>query len=68
MELGLTGWVRNRDDGRVEALASGPEPALQEFESFLWQGPEQALVEDVNARTVPEPAESIIENGGFDIR
>ncbi|MDO8224104.1 acylphosphatase [Bacillus cabrialesii] len=27
----LAGWVKNRDDGRVEILAEGPENALQSF-------------------------------------
>ncbi|HEX9902090.1 MAG TPA: acylphosphatase [Acidobacteriota bacterium] len=45
--LGLTGWVRNLGDGRVEALAEGPEADLQAFISLLRQGPPQARVEDI---------------------
>ena len=29
--LGLTGWVRNLGDGRVEVLCEGKEPELKEF-------------------------------------
>ena len=45
--LGLTGWVRNLDDGRVEALAEGPEADLRTFIAHLRQGPPRARVEDV---------------------
>ncbi len=38
-ELGLTGWVRNLADGRVEAEASGPPEALDAFERRLREGP-----------------------------
>ncbi len=55
--LGVTGWVRNLPDGRVEALAQGSPSALQEFEKWLWQGPENALVEKVTGEEVNESAE-----------
>ena len=45
--LGLCGWVRNRRDGSVEALAIGPEPALTEFEDACRLGPSGAVVTDV---------------------
>jgi acylphosphatase len=31
LSLNLTGWVRNLEDGRVEVLCEGVEPALKEF-------------------------------------
>lgn len=52
-ELGLTGWVRNLPDGRVEVIASGAEAALDEFEKWLWRGPEKARVESVEVREEP---------------
>lgn len=55
--LGLTGWVRNLRDGRVEALASGQTAALDDFESWLRQGPENALVEQVTVKIVDESAD-----------
>ena len=45
--LGLTGWVRNRTDGRVEIEAEGPEAALQSFLAFCRRGPGQAQVDEV---------------------
>lgn len=38
-ELGLTGWVRNRRDGVVEAEVAGDEAALERFEAAVRQGP-----------------------------
>ena len=45
--LGLTGWILNRRDGSVEAVAEGPEGALDEFEQFLHKGSPHASVERV---------------------
>jgi acylphosphatase len=38
LEHGLVGWARNTDDGRVEVLAEGPEPAAQTFLQTLKDG------------------------------
>lgn len=46
-ELSLPGWVRNLDDGRVEAMAQGPVAALDALQGRLWQGPRWAEVRDV---------------------
>lgn len=46
-ELGLTGWVRNRRDGSVEALISGPEPAVRAMIERCRRGPPAARVERI---------------------
>lgn len=51
-ELGITGWVRNLKDGRVEAIACGNEDAMRKFHNWLWQGPENAKVEEVITQTI----------------
>jgi acylphosphatase len=44
---GLSGWVRNRADGRVETLAEGEAEAVERFERALDQGPRGARVDAV---------------------
>ena len=45
--LALSGWVRNRRDGRVELLACGDEAALETLEKWLEIGPEYAKVTNI---------------------
>lgn len=45
--LGLTGWVRNLKDGRVELLACGPSESVKKLEEWLWEGSPGAAVENV---------------------
>ncbi len=45
MDLGISGWVRNRLDGSVEVLATAPEPVLNELEDLLRSGPRWARVD-----------------------
>ncbi len=45
--LGLKGWVRNLDDGRVEALVEGPRGTIEELIAWAHQGPPSARVSDV---------------------
>jgi acylphosphatase len=48
-ELGLTGWVRNLPDGRVEWLAQGDRTKLLELERLSHRGPPSAHVEAVDS-------------------
>jgi DNA ligase D-like protein (predicted 3'-phosphoesterase) len=51
-EAGVSGWVRNADDGTVAVHAEGPEPAVERLVAFLEEGPAAAAVEAVEV----EPA------------
>jgi acylphosphatase len=46
--LGLTGWVKNRWDGRVEVLTEGEKDSIEGLVSRLKQGPPMAQVENVD--------------------
>ena len=43
----LNGWVRNLDDGRVEAVFEGPQEAVEELIEFCHEGSSAAAVDDV---------------------
>lgn len=52
MGLGLTGWVRNRMDGSVEALVEGPRATVDEFITLARKGPPAAQVARIDAEDV----------------
>jgi acylphosphatase len=62
---GVTGWVRNLPDGRVEALAEGDEEAVARVERALRQGPGGARVTDVSVDDREPPSGA---HHGFSIR
>ncbi len=49
IELGLSGWVRNRPDGSVELEAEGPAEQLGELRLWCEKGPPGAHVSSVSA-------------------
>jgi acylphosphatase len=62
--IGVTGWVRNLDDGSVEVYAAGTPDQLSQFEDVLWRGPRMSDVRALNAR------EEVVDSSvhGFFIR
>ena len=54
--LGLAGWVRNMEDGSVQALFQGPMPLVEQAIAWCRIGPPLARVSDVLVEWVePEP-------------
>lgn len=45
--LQLSGWVRNRSDGSVEAVVAGTPAALERIIAWAWDGPAHAMVRHV---------------------
>ncbi len=50
LDQGLEGWVRNRQDGAVEAVFAGPAEVVAEMIEACRQGPPGARVDAVDAR------------------
>lgn len=48
LQLGLTGWVKNTDDGVVEILAAGEGAKLKEFLVWCKKGPDAARVDAID--------------------
>jgi acylphosphatase len=65
VELGLTGWVKNLPDGRVEALFVGDESACREARDFVAVGPPSAVVTRVDHRWEDAPEKPF---SGFEVR
>jgi len=63
LRQGLTGWVRNLPDGRVEGVASGAADGLESFQSWLNRGPEHARVIGIEIQTMAYQSYD-----GFDIK
>jgi len=53
--LGLSGWVRNRRDGTVEAVFAGPASAVEEMITACRDGPPAARVEAIDRQPEQEP-------------
>ncbi len=62
--LGLKGYVRNTEDGDVEAVVVGDEIKIKEFIEWCKKGPSAAKVEDIKIG-YPEVKEEFAE---FEIR
>jgi len=67
VRLGLSGWVRNRSDGSVEAIVQGAQQAVDALATWTRRGPSAARVSEVVAAT-PSSAEQGRRYEGFEIR
>ena len=62
-EMGITGWARNLDDGRVEVYAVGTLDQLSNLAAALHLGPRMAEV-----RHVEELEDAVQHHSSFQIR
>ncbi len=54
---GVSGWVRNRADGSVEAVLAGPDAAVEALVAALHEGPPAAKVAAVRVNDAEPPSE-----------
>lgn len=64
-QLGLAGWVRNRRDGSVEAVVSGPDDSIEAIVNWAQVGPAMARVDQVE---ISEPECPALPDQHFEIR
>lgn len=58
--LGVSGWVRNRHDGRVEALVCGAPEAVAAMIHWAGMGPPHARVDEVLVEDSAERVEGFV--------
>jgi acylphosphatase len=56
LKLGVTGWVRNLPDGRVEAVICGKADILESLLKWAEDGPPDARVTGIASEQIPEQA------------
>jgi acylphosphatase len=56
-ELGISGWVRNRPDGSVEALIAGDVASVEELARLCRRGPRMAEVSSIDEDLAEAPEE-----------
>jgi acylphosphatase len=62
-EVGVDGWVKNLDDGRVEAVFEGSKKQVEKLVEFCYEGSDAARVDDVQV-TYEDPQ----GEDGFSVR
>lgn len=63
--LGITGWIRNREDGAVVGEVEGREDAIDALEAVLEEGPPSAIVTNVE---ITEISDQVPPFNHFEIR
>lgn len=63
LEHGVRGWVRNRRDGRVEAVVEGSPQAVAAMLSWAHHGPRAARVDHVDTRMATAGETAAIGDG-----
>jgi acylphosphatase len=68
--LGLDGWVRNREEGFVEAVLLGPEERVKAMMKLCYKGPELSRVTSVRSAPYRQGANQpeVVKGYGFKAR
>lgn len=61
-ELGVSGWIKNLDDGNVELVVCGERDSIMMLTEWLWEGPDNAEVSNVHWEEIP-----LEEHDGFNV-
>ncbi len=64
-ELGLRGWVRNTEDGRVEVLLEGEAEAVRQMIEWFFSASSSGVEVHVTSVYQPTPSRDLV---GFEIR
>ena len=64
-QLGIRGWVVNRDDGSVEGALHGPGAQLGELIGLLRKGPAAATVASVDVQSTDRGRIADVPDGGY---
>jgi acylphosphatase len=64
LDADVTGWVRNLDDGRVEAELQGDPDAVERVVEHCRTGPTQARVDEIDETEIPV----VDDEQGFEAR
>ena len=49
-EIGVTGWVKNLEDGTVESQVAGSQEQIDLFKAGLTEGPAESRVDQIDER------------------
>jgi acylphosphatase len=63
LEHGVRGWVRNRRDGRVEAVVDGDEASVAAVLRWAHRGPRSARVDHVESRPATASEAALVGSG-----
>ena len=63
LEHGARGWVRNRRDGRVEAVVDGSAEAVEAMLRWAQRGPRSARVDHVETRAATSEETALTDRG-----
>ncbi|MDD5556765.1 MAG: acylphosphatase [bacterium] len=55
--IGVTGWIRNLPDGRIEAVIEGGDAEVDRMAAWFRHGPPGASVEEISAAVEPYAGE-----------